>query len=114
MNPARVLIPAVMAVLCLSCVSIAQAQHSAHDYYEELRKAGGLDQMADQYACFDEDPALETFFLVSKSETLKQFLVMEGAFKKFPLREQALLNKGFIYVKQYDKGVPLGEGKTRM
>jgi hypothetical protein len=80
---------------------------SARNYYDELYKAAGLDRMADQYVCFDDDPALETFFIFAKSDTLKQFLSDNGGYEKLPAKSKEALQKGFLTVRQYDKGVPL-------
>ena len=78
---------------------------SARDYYTEIYKAGGLDRMADGYVCFDDDPKLETFFIFGKSETLKQFLISTGDFKKMTKAQQAELNRGFLNTRGYDRGV---------
>lgn len=85
---------------------------SAKDYYDELYKAGGLDRMSDGYVCFDDDKALNTFFIFGKSSTIKSFLVNTGHYKTLAPGERKLLDKGFLSVKQYDKGVPLGERDT--
>lgn len=61
---------------------------SSRDYSKEIYKAGGLDRMADSYVCFDDDPKLDTFFIVAKSETLKQFLISTGDFKKCQKRNR--------------------------
>jgi hypothetical protein len=85
---------------------------SARDYYNEIYKAGGLDRMADSYACFDDDPKLDTFFIMAKSETLKRFLISTGEFKKMPKAAQAELNRGFLTTRGYDKGVPHSSEET--
>lgn len=94
----------IAALLCGSASTFAQ---SARDYYNEIYKAGGLDRMADGYVCFDDDPKLETFFIFAKSETLRQFLIMTGDFKKMSKAQQAELNRGFLLTRLYDKGVPI-------
>jgi len=99
----------VVVLLFGSASTFAQ---SARDYYNEIYKAGGLDRMADGYACFDDDPKLDTFFIVSKSETLKQFLIITGDFKKMTKAQQAELNRGFLITRGYDKGVPLSREET--
>jgi len=68
---------------------------SARNYYDELYKAAGLDRMADQYVCFDDDPALETFFIFAKSDTLKQFLSDNGGYEKLPAKSKRPCKKGF-------------------
>ncbi|HYK36887.1 hypothetical protein [Alloacidobacterium sp.] len=99
----------VVALLFGSTLTFAQ---SARDYYNELYKAGGLDRMADGYVCFDDDPKLETIFIFGKSETLKQFLISTGEFKKMSKAQQAELNHGFLNTRGYDKGVPQSVEET--
>jgi hypothetical protein len=99
----------VVVLLFGSASTFAQ---SARDYYNEIYKAGGLDRMADGYACFDDDPKLETFFIFGKSETLKQFLISTGEFKKMTKAQQADLNRGFLNTRGYDKGVPHSNEET--
>ena len=96
-----------MVVAAILCLVIPCAAQSARDYYNELYKAGGLDRMADVYVCFDDDPALQTFFIYAESDVLKEFLTDNGAFAKLPKREQQELNKGFVIVRGYEKGVAL-------
>ena len=99
----------VVALLFGSSSTFAQ---SSSDYFNEIYKAGGLDRMADSYVCFDDDPKLDTFFIVAKSETLKQFLISTGDFQKMPKAQQAELNRGFLITRGYDKGVPLSREET--
>lgn len=93
----------VWLILGLAC----NAQ-SARDYYNELYKAGGLDRMADEYVCFDDSQDLQTFFIVGNSDTVKWFLQHEGEFAKPPKSQQAELNRGFLIVHQYAKGIDNG------
>lgn len=108
-NPKPIKIALTVVLLFGSTSTFAQ---SARDYYNEIYKAGGLDRMADGYACFDDDPKLETFFIFGKSETLKQFLISNGGFKKLSKAQQAELNRGFLTTRGYDKGVPLSSEET--
>lgn len=101
----RIMKVTLVAVLLFG--SVSTFAQSARDYYNEIYKAGGLDRMSDGYACFDDDPKLETFFIFGKSETLKQFLISTGEFKKMSKAQQADLNRGFLNTRGYDKGVPL-------
>ena len=82
----------------------------ARAYYDELYKAGGLSRLADQYVCFDEKPENENFFIFAKSDTLKKFLVENNGYATLPAASKAKLTKGFITVRQYSKGLPLGNG----
>ncbi|HKV93886.1 MAG TPA: hypothetical protein VJW20_15170 [Candidatus Angelobacter sp.] len=78
---------------------------TAMDYYNEIYKAGGLDRMAAGYTCFpDEDTG--KFFIFSQSEVVRQFLIDAGEYKKLPKNQRAQLDKGFIYLRTYFKGIP--------
>ncbi|MGB8128925.1 MAG: hypothetical protein WCG81_03975 [Candidatus Angelobacter sp.] len=80
---------------------------TARDYYNEIYKAGGLDRKAAGYACFpDEDTG--KFFIFSQSDVVRQFLIDERQYKKLPKSQQTELDKGFIYLRTYYKGVPRG------
>lgn len=105
MKPTEILFTAALGFL----LARAGDAQSARDYFNELYKAGGLDRMADEYVCFDESPELQTFFIYSSSEVLKEFFIQNGAFSKLPKGQQAELNKGFLVVRQYDKGIALGD-----
>jgi hypothetical protein len=94
----------IVAVLFLTETGFSQ---TARTYYDEIYNAGGLDRMADQYVCFDDDPTLNTFFIFAKSDTLKAFLESAGGYAKLSAKEKAQLTKGFLTVRGYDKGVPL-------
>jgi hypothetical protein len=52
------------------------------------------------------------FFIFGKSETLKQFLISTGEFKKMTKAQQADLNRGFLNTRGYDKGVPHSSEET--
>ncbi len=100
---ARAIVIASLMLPLFTCKSAAQ---SARDYYQELYKAGGLDRMADVYACFDDDPANENFFIFSKSDVVRDFLAENGGLIKLPKAEQAALKKGFLITRGYNKGIP--------
>src|ERR1017187_894317 len=51
---------------------------TARDYYNELHDAKGLDNFADQYVCFDNDPSGESFFIFAQSSILRDFLKANG------------------------------------
>lgn len=102
---------ALVTVVCGLWTHLVDAQ-TARDYFNELYKAGGLDRMADEYVCFDDSKELQTFFIVAKSDVLKDFLVSNGQFAKLPKAHQAQLNKGFLILRGYDKGVAVGEEET--
>jgi hypothetical protein len=104
----RNIIPA-LAIVVLS-TGACQAQ-KAREYYDELYKAGGLDRMADGWVCFDEHPENQNFFIFAKSETLKEFLKENDGLKSLPQGSRAQLDKGFLFVRGYNKGVALGDGQ---
>jgi hypothetical protein len=77
---------------------------TARDYYDEIYRAGALDNFADQFVCFRDD-SLPTFFLLAKSDAVNQFLSDNGALQKLPPREQKDLEKGFLIRRTYRKGI---------
>jgi hypothetical protein len=93
-------------LLCTTGVGCSQ---TARAYFDEIYKAGGLDRMADGYVCFDDDPALQNFFIFGKSDTVKDFLQTNGAYAKLSSKEKAELTKGFLNMRGYNKGVPLSD-----
>ena len=97
-----------IAVLGLLAARAGEAQ-TARDYFNELYNAGGLDRMADEYVCFDDSPELQTFFIYADSEVMKEFLTQNGEYTKLSKNQQADLNKGFLVVRGYDKGVAVGD-----
>lgn len=99
----------VLALLLLTMPSFAQ---SARDYFNELYSAAGLDRMADGHVCFDDDPELKTFFIFGKSENLRQFLIDNGGYAKLSKANQKYLDKGFLIVRGYDKGISIGDEDT--
>ena len=99
----------IVAMLSITGSGFSQ---TARSYFDELYKVGGLDRMADEYVCFGDEPTLDTFFIFGRSDTLKQFLSDVGGYAKLPAKQKALLNKGFLTVRLYDKGVPLSAEDT--
>lgn len=99
------------ALLLVLLIFTAQSSpHTAREYYNELYSAGGLDRMTDEYVCFDEDPANENFFIFMQSKTLREFLKREaGTFSKVTKEQQDKLNKDWLAVHGYAKGVSIGE-----
>lgn len=79
---------------------------TARDYYKELYAAGGLDRMADAYACFEDDPINEAFFIFGQSKDIREFMIADGTFSKLPKSLQLRLKKDFLIVRGYNKGVP--------
>lgn len=89
-------------------LSVACLGQSARQYYNELYKAGGLDRMADEYVCFDDDSRLETFFIFGESKTIREFLIADGSFDKMSKEFQKKLKEDFLILRGYDKGVAIG------
>ena len=100
---------AMIAVLLLTSTGVAQ---SARGYFDGLYKAGGLDRMADEYVCFDDNSSIQTFFIFTTSKTLREFFIAEGEFAKLPKAQRDELNRGFLILRGYDKGVPLSHEET--
>lgn len=90
-------------------VASSGAAQTARTYYNELYKAGGLDRMADGYVCFDDQPRVQTFFIFGQSKVFRQFLIDNGGFAKLSKGDQAELNRGYLLVRYYDRGVPQPE-----
>lgn len=85
---------------------IPQTQpQTARDYYNEIYKAGGLDNFADGEVCFDKDPALDTFFIFGQSKHMREFMQSDGTFAKLPKAMQDELKKDFLIARGYNKGI---------
>lgn len=61
------------------------------------------------YVCFDDDEQLDTFFIFSESRVIREFMVGDGGFARMPKDFQERFKKDFLIVRQYDKGVAIGE-----
>jgi hypothetical protein len=79
---------------------------TARDYYDELYKAGGLDRFADGEVCFDEDTTNQNFFIFGQSKHMREFMKADGTFDKLPKKMQVQLDKDFLIVRGYAKGIP--------
>jgi hypothetical protein len=99
----------VLAIL-ISCLAPLRAQNptslTARDYYKELYGAGGLDYMAGGHACFQDDPKIDSFFTFRESKNLRDHMLADGTFSKLPDETQGLINKDFLMVRGYAKGIP--------
>ena len=82
------------------------ARLTARDYFNELVAARGVDLMAKSHACFQDDPEADGFFLFGESNFVRDQTVAEGSFSKLPKTTQELMNKEFLMVKGYPKGIP--------
>lgn len=79
---------------------------TAREYYNELYKAGGLDQLADEYVCFQDTPEVGTFFLAARTKDIREMLTADGSFAKLQKSSQAILSKEQLIVRGYAKGLP--------
>ena len=79
---------------------------TARDYYNELYTAGELDHVAGTYACFQDDPMVDSFFIFQDSKSLRNSLIATHAFGKLPEATQELLKKDLLMVRGYAKGIP--------
>ena len=95
------------ATLALLLAAITTDAQTSRNFFNELYSSHGLDCMADQYVCFDDSPELQTFFIFAESTVLRQFLVDNGGFARLSKPQQSDLNKGFLILRGYDKGVAL-------
>jgi len=95
----------IITVLVL-LFTLGQKPRGAREYYNELYAGGVLDRFAANYACFDEDPTFETFFIYNKSSNIREGLAAGGKFLKMPKDMRVRLNKDWVVVRNYDKGVP--------
>jgi hypothetical protein len=79
---------------------------TARDYYNELYATGGLDHTAGTHACFQDDPMIDSFFVLKESKNLRDFMVADGTFNKLSKSTQELMKKDFLMVRGYAKGIP--------
>jgi hypothetical protein len=79
---------------------------TARDYYNELYAAGGLDRMAGARACFQDDPKVDSFFVLRESKNLRDYMLANGTFSKLPDDTQELMKRDFLMVRGYAKGIP--------
>ena len=84
---------------------------TARDYYNELHDAKGLDNFADQYVCFDNDPSGESFFIFAQSSILRDFLKANGGWIQLSKGQQNLLSKDWLILRNYTKGVATAGGR---
>jgi|SRR5579864_2382396 len=78
---------------------------TARDYFNELIASGGIDHMTKSHACFQDDPKADSFFLIGESRYLRETSLANGTFNKLPKDTQDLINKDFLMVRGYPKGV---------
>lgn len=100
----------ILIAVLLSCLVPLRAQNrtslAARDYYKELHAAGELDYMSGGHACFQDDPKIDSFFTIRESKDLRDHMHADGTFSKLPDETQALMDKDFLMVRGYAKGIP--------
>jgi hypothetical protein len=97
----------MIAVILASLFAAQVTPSTAREYYDEIYAAGGLDRMADEYVCFDNDVKLKNFFIFSKSADMRDFMLADGTFQKLPTKMQAeLKNKEWLNIHGYNNGIP--------
>jgi hypothetical protein len=87
---------------------------TARDYYNELHDAKGLDRMADQYVCFDDDPTKDSFFIFAQNRIIRDFLKSNGGWSHLSKDQQALLSKDWLILRNYTKGVATAGGERTL
>jgi hypothetical protein len=97
---------AMCAILFLASACFGQ---TARDYYNELYKAGGLDRWADEYVCFADEGDNQNFFILTQSEDIRKYLMADGSFGKLPKEIQGKMQKDFLIVRGYNKGIAFAD-----
>ena len=100
---------AVFLTFLLPLQAQNHASLTAREYYEGLLGAGGLVHMAGTYACFQDDPKVDSFFIVRESKNLRDDLLADGNFRKLPQTTQGLVQKDLLMIRGYPKGIPWRE-----
>ncbi len=75
---------------------------TARDYYKELYAAGGFDHVAGGRACFQDDPKVDSFFILRESKSPPDNTLAAGAPDKLPKSTK----EDFLMVRGYAKGIP--------
>src|SRR5271169_105244 len=79
---------------------------TARDYYKELLASRGLNHMAGDHACFQDDPEFDSFFILGESKKLRDSMLANDTFSTLPEATQGLMKKDFLMVRGYAKGIP--------
>ena len=97
---------AVLFSLLLPLHAQNQERHNARDYFNDLIASGKIDRMTKSHACFQDDPKADSFFLIGESKYFRNSTLSNGTFSKLPTETQDLMNKDFLMVRGYPKGIP--------
>jgi hypothetical protein len=79
-------------------------QPTAREYYEELKAANAFNHYMDEYVCFRDDD-VPSFFVMSKADAMIERMRKAGDTPGKELMEA----KDFLFVKNFHKGVHVGE-----
>ena len=88
-------------ILVVTFAAMTAAGQTAHDYYNDLVKKGGLEGFTNEFVCFKDDQS-DTFFTFSKSEDLKRDMKDSG---QFPDSVTKRFNGHFLLMLGYNKGI---------
>lgn len=94
----------LVALLLITSTMYQSKQLTARDYYDELYKAGGLDNFVDQYVCFRDD-SVPTFFLLSDGKAIRALLSTHNRSNSLPSEAQSELKKDFLIARFYHKDI---------
>jgi len=97
---------AVLLFLLLPLQAQNRTTLTARDYYKELYAVGALDHIAGDHACFQDDPNIDSFFVLRESKNLRDSMLASDTFSKLPKETQGLMKKEFLMVRGYAKGIP--------
>ena len=79
---------------------------TARDYYNEVYAAGGLDDVANGHACFQDDPKVDSFFILEEGSDHGDSRVDNGTSSTLPETPQEPIRKDILTVRGYAKGIP--------
>lgn len=102
----KILLFAILVSLLLPVHAQNQETLTARDYFNELVASRGIDRMTKSHACFQDDPKADGFFLIGESKYFRDSSLANGTFDKLPLETQHLMNRDFLMVRGYPKGIP--------
>jgi len=100
------LMVAVMLSIQIPLRGQNSANLTARDYFKELIASGGLEGTTKKYACFQDDPNADSFFLLGESKSVRESMLADGTFNRLPGETQELMKKEFLTVRGYPKGIP--------
>jgi hypothetical protein len=99
----------LLAILLTFLLPLRAQNHAgltAREYYEELLAVGGLAHAAGDFACFQDDPKVDSFFILRESNDLPDGKFADASFNQLPEAAQEGMKKDFLMVRGYPKGIP--------